>query len=525
MWQRRQQLGRELRDVRVARGLSQKQLAELLPNRQGGTGVSASWVARVEQQPQPSPANNRRPPLPQRIQLIMWARACDVDQSKLLERAKELLPAEYPERFIPQADRDLPQPGLEVQDWRAAGKAAPSVLVGRVLSLLSEGDGKTDVVVLTSMGPLMSALVATAGNGSVLDPIGRVLARHLASGASVRHLWSVEGYGGYGLDWLKLLRGLLTLGRIDGLYEVRAAPPRTEALQDVIALRGFGGLIILQGSTDAVTVPVNGPTGAGALLDYFDSLMRDHRSTELFRVFRFGNSPGLPLSWQLAMAAADEAPGWRMLVQPELGMMTVPSVVQARLYRRWQASCSDQAQLDLAERYQEALSRRRGGFELSLLDYGCYDVVSGAAFDRFVDSGTLREGDIFGGVPETPHDRLDHLDHLIGLLQHDNYNLAIVKRSDDMYSEIFSTDEEARAERDLHHFLLKERGGDLPSVFTSTYFHGAQPCAFEMRHPRVVAAYKSQAEAILANLAANLVDKAGVVDMIRTAMKRIARSA
>jgi hypothetical protein len=454
----------------------------------------------------------------------LWARACQVDQRQVLARAKDLLPDTYPERFLPPTLLQPPQPSLEAHDWHTAGPASASDLVGRALSLIREAESKGAPVVLTSTGPFMSALAATAGNGSVIDPVSRDLAEHMKSGGAVSHLWSVDGTGSHGPDWLRLIRDLLGLSGFDVLYQARISLHRDESPHDLLAVRDVGGLLILGGVRGVPTAPVSGPEGAAALFDHFEVLTQRNRSMELFCTFDFSDDPRISLAWEQAMADADEAPGWRMLVQPQLGLMTIPASVHARMIARWRETCSDLDRIELSLRFEEIIARRRVGFELSLLQYDAYDIVSGPAFDRFIDSGIRRESGM-EHVEETSTERLEHLDYLIALLANDKYHLVIVNRRDDIYPELFSGDDEAApVERELHRFLLKERGSDFPSVFTSTYFPGHKARAFEIRHPRIVAAYRGQADAILANLSRSLTDKERVIATIRAAMQRIARA-
>jgi len=512
--ERRRQFGQALREARLSAGLTQEFLASQLPEQGSGPDINRLWLDRVEVQAGSSD-NNLQALLPQRNQLIAWARACGKNQDSLLDCAKDLLPEYYPGKFIPQPRKVMPATP-EARDWRAVGAADLREVVGRATSLLREGESRDNKVELTLTGPLLLALSAWAGSGSVLDPLMRDLTRYLESESPVLQLWAVGRQDSHEVDWLKLMPGLLKLSGFPGSYKVLlATPQRREQALDLVTVRDSGSLVILKLSDGYLTIPVPGHAGAAALASHFDFLTEGNLS-ELLQVFNWGPSPEALLDWQDAMADADECPGSRMLIQPFLGDVTVPGSVQDRLLNRWRDASSDGSRNQVVDHYGEVLRRRRDGFERALRDHKCYDVVSGAAFDQFVEHGTLQ----VTWTQETPQDRLEHLEHLLGLLECENYNLAIVKRSDEMHYEIFGDDAGTSSDKQLY-CLLKDRGGDAPSVFTSTYFGVDQSRGFEIRHPRIFQAYKAQVEAILANLDPSIWDKAKLTAEIRKAMSRI----
>jgi hypothetical protein len=513
--ERRREFGQALREARLSAGLTQEFLARQLPKQGSGTEINRLWLDRVEQQADQSDSNSLEVLLPQRNQLIAWARACGKNRDSLLDCAKDLLPEYYPGKFIPQPRKVLPATP-EARDWRVVSAADPREVVGRVTSLLREGESRDNRVELTLTGPLLQALSAWAGSGSVLDPLMRDLTRYLESESLVLQLWAVGRQDSHEVDWLKLMPGLLKLSGFPGSYKVLlATPQRGERTLDLVTVRDSGSLIILKLSDGYLTIPVPGDVGAAALASHFDFLTEGHLS-ELLQVFNWGPSPEALLDWQSAMADADECPGRRMLIQPFLGDVTVPWSVQDRLLNRWRDASPDRSRNQVVDHYGEVLRRRRDGFERALRDHKCYDVVSGAAFDQFVENGTLQ----VTWTQETPRDRSEHLEHLLELLECENYNLAIVNRSDEMYYEIFGDDTGTSSDKQLY-CLLKERGGDAPSVFTSTYFGVDQSRGFEIRHPRIFQAYEVQVEAILANLAPSIWDKTKLVAEIKRAMNRI----
>lgn len=522
--ERRCELGRELRNSRLGRGISQEQLASLLPNDNGGVGVEASWLDRVETQDTTKRLADETHPdvaLPSRAQLIAWARECALDDDRLLDRAKQLLPEVYPPRFIPRPSpysaTALPQ-SLKSRDWHQDGLADATETVGIVISLLQASAGTSNSVDMTFSGPLLRALAHVAGNGTALDPLMRSLAQLLEEGATVRQIWSVQAQSTDGPDWLRLLRDLLTLSGLPGSYRVLASSHSEHQTTDVVAAGGLGGVLILEQPEGFLAVSVSGDKYSNGISGYFQVLMHRRQSTDLLKVSDWAASPDVLVDWENAMAEADEAPGWRMLIQPYLGDATCPAAVKAQLLDRWRASCSDPAKVELSYQFEQACGRRRRGLELSLKNYECFDVASGPAFDRFVDHGYIQTR--WGA--ETPAERLQHLSHLLDLLESKNYNLVIVKRTHDMYPEIFGQDSGADDDRGLY-CLLKERGSDYPSVFTSTYFYPHQSRSFEIRHPLIFDEYRKQGRAILTNLAAEISDKANVISEIKRAMERIAR--
>jgi len=514
LWSRRQQLGRELRSARQARGLSSENLASQLPGPDGTGHARKSWVELVEQQPERSAAGRREPPLPDRAQLIAWSRACGLSSHRLLDRAKVLLPEIYPATILPPPAQPLSTFSVAA-DWRTEGYAESSQVVDRVRSLLQQADSHANAVDLTFIGPLVTALSSAAAIGSVLDPVRGELAQCMESRIKVRHLWSVDGPVGQALDWFKLIPGLLTLAGQRGSYDALATTHRREHTMDFVALSGRGGLIVLRRPEGFVTIPVLGDVGASALAAHFDYLIGDHQATDLFRQFSWGSSPEKLVDWENAMADADEAAGWRMLIQPRLGDVTMPESVQTSVMDRWRASCHPSK---IAQSYnlEKARNRRRNGFELSLSEHPAYDIMAGPAFEQFVTRGALQQD----WISETPEERLVHLNRLLELLRCENYHLVIVDGAHDMYSEIFGDDRGTRADRELY-YLLKERTGDKPSAFTSTYWFRTKSRSFEIRHPRLFSGYRKQAEYLLTYLAPAIQDKSAVTQQIEAAIRRV----
>jgi transcriptional regulator with XRE-family HTH domain len=516
--ERRHQLGMALREARLRKGLSQEQLASRLPNEAGGVGVDPSWISQVEMQT----SGEAGAALPSRTQLLAWARECAIDQDALLRRAKQLLPQVYPEKFIPRptpySKSALPV-SLSPRDWHIIGPGQAHEIVASVVSLLASSAGRSASVQMTFTGPLLRALSSVANSGSVLGPLMRSLAEHLETGRAVNQLWSVQMQSSRGFDaWLRLLRDLLTLSGLPGDFSLLALAEGAEQYLDVVAADGIGGILILEQSDGFISIPVAEKDGASWLDSHFQVLTQSRHVTDLLKTSDWGPSPDVLLDWEDAMADADEAPGWRMLIQPYLGDVTCPAPVKAALLDRWRATCTDKAKIERSFLFQEACERRRKGLALSLADHKCYDVVSGPAFDRFVDHGFMQTR--WGA--ETPGERLQHLEHLLELLRSPNYNLVIVKRKHDLYGDIFGTDSGTPDDRELY-CLLKERGNDLPSVFTSTYFYPHQSRSVEIRHPLIFDVYRSQAEAVLTNLAGELADKSHVISDIKLAMGRISK--
>ena len=520
----RRTLGRELREARTGAGLSQEQLARQMPDRRGRTGVARSWIGLMERQPTPAASRMAELQLPTRSQLLAWARACGLAPDSLLDRAKELLPRIYPELFMfaPKSPPVSSEQSFEDPKWHTAGPAGPESVVERVRSLLEQAVGHDSVVTMTFMGPLRLALLSlssAASSGSLLEPVYASLARNLQSGGTVRHLWSVGERDGREVDWVYTLPNLLTLAGSTGsarAYECRRVSQHREYQMDLAVVVGRGGLVILRQEQGFVTIPVPDTGATLALMAHFDYLARDSHPDELFRVFSWGKSPEKLIKWEEAMADADESPGWRMLIQPGLGTVTMPESVQDRVLGRWRQSCNDARRVEQSYQLDKVRNRKRNGFRRSLERYPCYDIVAGPAFQDFVDKGTLQEDWIW----ETRHERLDHLVHILELLGHSNYHLAIVDRSDDMYRQIFGFDPGPSGNREFY-WLLKRRIGDNPSIFTSTYWLSAKSCSFEVRSPAIFDAYYRQAEAIRENLAPAMEDKAAVISRIQDAIEDI----
>ncbi len=517
--ERRRQLGRKLSDARLKAGLAQQILARQLPNRSGRLGVTVAWLDRVEQQSEPSGVSAQRAPLPQRNQLIAWATICKRDPYSLLYEAKVLLPEYYPDKFIWQP-RTISLTSTGAADgsrWRTADVADPREVVDRLTSLLQEGERRDNRVELTLIGPLLLALAAQAGSRSELDPLIPALARYLEFGSEVLQLWPSGGPNSRDVDWQKRIPSLLLLNGFAGPYKALTTPQPVLSRYDIVTVRDCGGLIVLQQADGYITIPVVGDAGLAAMARHFEFLRSGQPADEFIKVFNWGPSPVELADWQNAMADADESPGWRMLIQPFVGDVTIPSAVQDRLIDKWRDEVSDGSRHDDADDYREALRRRRAGFELTLEHDECWDIVSGPAFRRFVDHGELQ----VTWAQETPQDRLEHLDRLLDLLARPNYHLAIVRPSDKIYVEIFGSDAGTRSDQQLY-CLLKDRGNDAPSVFTSTYFADRkQSRGFELRHQQIFEAYKAQGDEVVKNLPPALWDKAILTSEIKTAISRI----